>query len=58
MGTDRRPHLAGAIVGGRRGPARGGRRALLDLELGFPGGNILMLVGPAFRPLAKAKHSG
>ena len=53
-GTDRRPHLAGAIVAGRRGPARGGRRALFDLELGFPGGNILMLVGPAFRPLVKA----
>jgi thiol-disulfide isomerase/thioredoxin len=54
-GTDRRPHLAGAIVAGRRGPARGGRRALLDLELGFPGGNILMLVGPAFRPLIKQR---
>jgi hypothetical protein len=50
-GTDRRPHLAAAIVAGRRGPARGGRRSLLDLELGFPGGNILMLVGAAFRPL-------
>jgi hypothetical protein len=47
-GTDRRPHLAGAIVAGRRGPARGGRRSLLDLELGFPGGNVLMLVGPLF----------
>lgn len=50
-GTDRRPHLAGAIVAGRRGPASGGRRALFDLELGFPGGNILMLIGPALRPL-------
>jgi hypothetical protein len=50
-GTDRRPHLAGAILAGRSGPARGGRRALLDLELGFPGGNLLMLLGPALRPL-------
>ena len=50
-GTDRRPHLAGAIVAGRSGPARGGRRALIDLELGFPGGNILMLLGGALRPL-------
>lgn len=57
IGTDRRPHLAGAIVAGRSGPARGGRRALFDLELGFPGGNVLMLVGPAFRRLVKAKHS-
>ena len=55
-GIDRRPHLAGAIVAGRSGPARGGRRALFDLELGFPGGNALMLVGPAFRPRLKAKH--
>jgi hypothetical protein len=52
-GTDRRPHLAGAIVAGRSGPARGGRRSLLDLELGFPGGNFLMLVGPVFRPLLR-----
>ncbi len=50
-GTDRRPHLAAAIVAGRRGPARGGRQALFDLELGFPGGNILMLVGGFLRPL-------
>jgi peroxiredoxin len=50
-GTDRRPHLAGAIVAVRRGPARGGRRALFDLELGFPGANFLMLVGPVLRPL-------
>jgi hypothetical protein len=50
-GTDRRPHLGGAIVAGRRGPARGGRRSLLDLELGFPGANVLMLVGAGFRPL-------
>ena len=51
IGTDRRPHLAAAIVAGRSGPARGGRQALIDLELGFPGGNILMLVGGALRPL-------
>ena len=50
-GTDRRPHLAAAIVAGRSGPARGGRQALIDLELGFPGGNILMLIGRVFRPL-------
>ncbi len=49
VGTDRRPHLGGAIVGGRSGPARGGRRSLIDLELGFPGANLLMLVGPAFK---------
>jgi hypothetical protein len=39
-GVDRRAHLAAAIVAGQRGPVRGGRRALLDLELGFPGAMI------------------
>jgi len=50
-GTDRRPHLFAAIVAGRGGPARGGRQALIDLELGFPGANILMIVGTVLRPL-------
>jgi hypothetical protein len=55
-GTDRRPHLAAAIVAGQRGPIRGGRQSLIDLELGFPGAMILMTVGrvarPALKPLA------
>lgn len=55
-GTDRRPHLAAAIVAGQRGPMRGGRQALFDLELGFPGAIVLMTVGrlarPALAPLA------
>jgi hypothetical protein len=50
-GTDRRPHLAAAIVAGQGGPLRGGRQALFDLELGFPGGNLLMAVGGIARPL-------
>jgi thiol-disulfide isomerase/thioredoxin len=50
-GTDRRPHLAAAIVAGRSGPARAGYPALIDLELGFPSANILMIVGKAMRPL-------
>jgi AhpC/TSA family len=51
QGTDRRPHLAAAIVAGQGGPLRGGRRALVDLELGFPGGNLLMAAGWLARPL-------
>jgi len=55
-GTDRRPHLAAAIVAGQRGPMRGGRQSLIDLELGFPGAMLLMAVGrgarPALAPLA------
>lgn len=50
-GTDRRPHLAAAIVAGQRGPARGGRQALIDLELGFPGAMLLMTVGRVARPV-------
>jgi AhpC/TSA family len=50
-GTDRRPHLAAAIVAGQRGPVRGGRQALVDLELGFPGASILMITGRLARPL-------
>jgi AhpC/TSA family len=55
-GIDRRPHLAAAIVAGQRGPIRGGRQALIDLELGFPGAMILMTIGrvgqPVLAPLA------
>jgi hypothetical protein len=50
-GVDRVPHLAAAIVRGRGGPARGGRTALLDLELGFPGASYLMAVGWLARPV-------
>ncbi len=49
--VDRRPHLAAAIVAGQRGPIRGGRQSLIDLELGFPGAMALMLVGRAARPV-------
>jgi hypothetical protein len=51
QGLDRVPHLGAAIVAGRGGPARGGRVALLDLELGFPCANVLMAVGHLGRPL-------
>ena len=48
---DRVPHLAAAIVAGQSGPARGGRLAFLDLELGFPGAFILMTLGSFGRPV-------
>src|SRR5512144_1226455 len=50
-GTDRRPHLAAAIVDGQRGPLRGGRRSMVDLELGFPGASILIVTGRLGRPV-------
>ena len=50
-GTDRRPHLGAAIVAGQGGPLRGGRHALIDLELGFPGAAVLMTGGRVARPL-------
>ena len=48
---DRVPHLAAAIVAGQGGPARGGRLAFLDLELGFPGAFVLMTLGSFARPV-------
>jgi hypothetical protein len=48
---DRRPHLAAAIVAGQRGPIRGGRQSLIDLELGFPGAMVLMTIGRVARPM-------
>jgi hypothetical protein len=48
---DRRPHLAAAIVAGQRGPIRGGRQSLIDLELGFPGAMALMTIGRVARPV-------
>ena len=50
-GSDRRPHLAAAIVAGQRGPLNGGRHAIIDLELGFPGAMALMSLGRLGRPL-------
>ncbi len=49
--VDRVPHLAAAIVAGQGGPARGGRTAFLDLELGFPGAFMLMTLGSFARPV-------
>jgi hypothetical protein len=49
--SDRRPHLAAAIVAGQRGPIRGGRQSLIDLELGFPGAIALMIIGRVARPM-------
>jgi hypothetical protein len=49
--VDRRPHLGAAIVAGQRGPFRGGRRSLVDLELGFPGAMALMIAGRLGRPV-------
>ena len=48
---DRIPHLGAAIVAGQTGPARGGRVALIDLELGFPGALALMTIGDFARPV-------
>lgn len=50
QGLDRVPHLGAAFVAGRSGPARGGRTALLDLEIGFPCANLLMAGGHLGRP--------
>jgi hypothetical protein len=50
-GIDARPHLGAAIVAGQGGPARGGLRSFVDLELGFPGALLLMALGRLLRPI-------
>jgi hypothetical protein len=55
-GTDRQPHLLAPMVLGWNGLRRGGRRAVVDLELAAPGaasGTFLgHLARPVLRPLA------
>lgn len=50
-GIDRRPHLGTALVAGWHALPRGGRRAILDLELAAPTSTVLMFLGHRARPL-------
>lgn len=44
-GLDRTPHLLASFVDGYRGPRRGGRRAVLEYDLGAFGAGSLSFVG-------------
>ena len=50
-GIARTPHLLASFVGGYRGPRRGGRRALLEYDLGGFGAGTLTFLGDKAKPL-------
>lgn len=45
LGLDRTPHLLASFVDGYRGPRRGGRRAVLEYDLGAGGAGTLSFLG-------------
>ncbi|MBA3266761.1 MAG: hypothetical protein H0T70_00685 [Acidimicrobiia bacterium] len=45
VGLDRTPHLLASFVDGYRGPRRGGRRAVLEYDLGAFGAGSLSFIG-------------
>ena len=54
-GIDRTPHLLASFADGYRGPRRGGRRAVLEYDLGAGGAGTLSFLGQkiaALRALA------
>lgn len=50
-GLDRRPHLLASFIDGYRGPRRGGRRAVLEYDLGGLGAGTLSFLGTKAKPL-------
>jgi len=44
-GIDQKPHLLASFVDGYRGPRRGGRRAVLEYDLGGGGAGTLSFLG-------------
>ena len=50
-GLDRAPHLLASFVDGWRGPRRGGRRAVLEYDLGGFGAGTLSFLGNKAKPV-------
>ena len=50
-GLDRVPHLLASFVDGWRGPRRGGRRAVLEYDLGGMGAGSMSFLGNKAKPL-------
>ncbi len=50
-GIDRTPHLLASFVDGYRGPRRGGRRGVLEYDLGGFGAGSLSFLGSKAKPL-------
>ncbi len=51
VGIDRTPHLFASFVDGWRGPRRGGRRAVLEYDLGGMGAGTMSFLGNKAKPL-------
>ena len=50
-GIDRTPHLLASFVDGYRGPRRGGRRAVLEYDLGGLGAGTMSFLGNKLKPV-------
>ncbi len=50
-GVDRTPHLLASFVDGYRGPRRGGRRGVVEYDLGGMGAGSLSFLGNKAKPL-------
>lgn len=51
LGLDRTPHLLASFVDGYRGPRRGGRRGVLEYDLGGGGAGTLSFLGNKAKPV-------
>ena len=52
-GIDKKPHLLASFADGYRGPRRGGRRAVLEYDLGAGGAGTMSFLGKHIGPLRK-----
>lgn len=50
-GLDRTPHMLASFVDGWRGPRRGGRRAVLEYDLGGFGAGTMSFLGNKAKPV-------
>ena len=50
-GIDRKPHVATAIAAGWHALPRGGKHAVIDLELAAPSGSLVLYFGHLTRPV-------
>ncbi len=52
-GIDKKPHLLASFADGYRGPRRGGRRGVLEYDLGAGGAGTMSFFGKHIGPLRK-----
>ncbi len=52
-GIDKKPHLLASFADGYRGPRRGGRRGVVEYDLGAGGAGTMSFIGKHIKPLRK-----